>query len=148
MQRILKGVFIDRLPHKFIRQQVLCIVASQEKLRQNVFMNFPWPVVLYIYGVLLIVGGLIGYVKAKSVPSAVAGLICGFIALFLGYRYARHPAPYVALVLALALIFLMGRRYLNTRKPMPALPIVILSIIVAIAQICVILFVGLGNEPL
>ncbi len=40
-----------------------------------------------------------GYVKAKSVPSLVAGLVCGFIALFLGYRYAWHLAPYAALVL-------------------------------------------------
>ena len=109
----------------------------------------PWPVLLlYIYGILLIIGGSMGYVKAKSVPSLVAGLVCGFLALLLGYRYAWHFAPYAALALALVLIFLMGRRYLNTRKAMPALLIVVLSIVVAIAQIYVILFEGLGNEPL
>ena len=109
----------------------------------------PWPVLLlYIYGILLIVGGLMGYIKAKSVPSLVAGLVCGFIALFLGYRYTWHFAPHAAFILALVLILLMGRRYLNTRKAMPALLIVVLSIVVAIAQIYVILFEGLGNEPL
>ena len=61
----------------------------------------PWPVlILYIYGILLIVGGLMGYVKAQSVPSLVAGLVCGFIALFLGYRYAWHFAPHAAFILA------------------------------------------------
>ena len=53
-----------------------------------------------------------------------------------------------ALILALVLIFLMGRRYLNTRKPMPALLIVVLSVVVAVAQIYVLLFVGVGSEPL
>ncbi len=109
----------------------------------------PWPVLLlYIYGILLIVGGAMGYVKAKSVPSLVAGLVCGFIALFLGYRYAWHFAPHAAFILALVLIFLMGRRYLNTRKAMPALLIVVLSVVVAIVQLYVIFFVGLGSEPL
>ncbi len=108
-----------------------------------------WPVLLlYIYGILLIVGGAMGYVKAKSVPSLVAGLVCGFIALFLGYRYTWHFAPHAAFILALVLIFLMGRRYLNTRKAMPALLIVVLSVIVAIVQIYVLLVVGVGSEPL
>ena len=108
-----------------------------------------WPVLLlYIYGILLIVGGLMGYVKARSVPSAVAGLVCGLIALFLGYRYTWHEAPFAALILSLVLLFMMGRRYFRTRKAMPALLIVVLSVIVAIAQVYVILFEGLGNEPL
>jgi uncharacterized membrane protein (UPF0136 family) len=109
----------------------------------------PWPVLLlYIYGILIILGGLMGYIKAKSVPSLVAGLVCGFIALFMGYRYAWHFAPHVAFILALVLIFLMGRRYLNTRKAMPALLIVVLSVIVAIVQLYILIFVGAGSEPL
>jgi len=89
-----------------------------------------------------------GYIKAKSVPSLVAGLVCGFIALFMGYRYAWHYAPWVALILAIVLIVMMGRRYLNTRKAMPALGIVVLSVIVAIVQLYVLIFVGAGSEPL
>ena len=109
----------------------------------------PWPVLLlYIYGILLIVGGAMGYIKAKSVPSLVAGLVCGFIALLLGYRYTWHFAPLSALILSLVLIFIMGRRYLNTRKAMPALLIVVLSVVVAVVQVYVLLFVGAGSEPL
>ncbi len=109
----------------------------------------PWPVlILYIYGILLILGGAMGYIKARSVPSLVAGLVCGFIALFLGYRYVWHFAPHAAFILAIVLIFLMGRRYLNTRKAMPALLIVVMSVIVAIVQLYVLLFVGVGHEPL
>jgi uncharacterized membrane protein (UPF0136 family) len=109
---------------------------------------FQWPVfLLYVYGILLIIGGAMGYIKAKSVPSLVAGLICGLLALFIGYNYTWHLAPYAALALAIVLIFLMGRRYLRTRKAMPALLIVALSVIVAIVQVYILLFVGTGNDP-
>jgi uncharacterized membrane protein (UPF0136 family) len=104
-------------------------------------MSFP-VLLLYVYGILLIVGGAMGYVKAKSVPSLVAGVVCGIIALLLGYYYTWHFAPHAALLLSLLLIFLMGRRYLNTRKAMPALLIVVLSLIVAIVQVCVIFAVA------
>ncbi len=43
---------------------------------------------------------------------------------------------------------MMGGRYLRTRKAMPALLIVVLSVIVAIAQIIVLLTIGPGSEPL
>ncbi len=109
-------------------------------------MTFAWPVLLlYIYGILLIVGGAMGYVKAKSVPSLVAGVVCGVIAILLGLDYTWHWAPIAALILAIVLILLMGRRYLNTRKAMPALLIVVLSVIVALVQIYVMATEGLGN---
>jgi uncharacterized membrane protein (UPF0136 family) len=104
-------------------------------------------VLLYIYGVILILGGLTGYIKARSVPSLVAGLVCGLIAIFLGYDYVWHFAPHCAFILALVLIFL-GRRYLRTRKPMPAVPIVVLSVIVALVQLYVLFVLGPGNAPL
>ena len=109
----------------------------------------PLPVLLlYVYGILLIIGGLMGYLKAQSVPSLVAGLVCGFLALFLGYRYTWHFAPHVAFILALVLIIIMGRRYLNTRKAMPALLIVVLSLIVAVVQIYILLVLGPGSDSL
>ncbi len=112
-------------------------------------MNLGWsPIILYIYGILLIFGGLMGYVKAKSVPSAVAGLVCGIISILMGLRYTWHYAPYVMLVVSLVLLFLMGRRYLNTRKAMPALLIVVLSIIVAAVQIYVLFVPGPGTDAL
>ena len=99
-------------------------------------MSFP-VVLLYVYGLVLILGGTMGYVKAKSVPSLVAGVICGVIALLLGYYYTWHFAPEAALLLSILLIVIMGRRYLRTRKAMPALLVVVLSFIVAVVQISV-----------
>jgi uncharacterized membrane protein (UPF0136 family) len=105
-------------------------------------------VLLYVYGMLLIFGGTMGYVKARSTPSLVAGVVCGLIAIFLGWRYTWHYAPYAALILALFLIFIMGRRYLRTRKAMPAMMIVVLSAIVALVQIYNLATIGPGNAPL
>jgi uncharacterized membrane protein (UPF0136 family) len=101
---------------------------------------------LYVYGVLLIVGGAMGYVKAKSVPSLLAGVICGLIIIITALNYTAHDAPYVALLVALVLIVLMGRRYFITRKAMPALLIVVLSVIVAVVQVYILLSVGNGTE--
>jgi hypothetical protein len=66
---------------------------------------------------------------------------CGLIALLLGYYNPWHFAPHVALLLSLFLIFIMGRRYLRTRKAMPALPVVVLSLIVAVTQVYVLVVV-------
>jgi uncharacterized membrane protein (UPF0136 family) len=108
---------------------------------------FQWPVLLlYVYGILLIVGGIMGYVKAGSTPSLVAGVICGIIAIICGACYTYTFSSPLALILSLVLIFLMGRRYLRTRKAMPALLIVILSVIVAIVQIYLMATVGLGTD--
>ena len=104
-------------------------------------MSFP-VLLLYLYGILLILGGVMGYVKAKSIPSLVAGGVCGIIALLLAYYYPWHFAPHAALLLSLLLIFLMGRRYLRTRQPMPALLIVALSLVVAVTQIVVLVTVS------
>jgi uncharacterized membrane protein (UPF0136 family) len=99
-------------------------------------MSFP-VLLLYVYGALLILGGLMGYVKAKSVPSLVAGVVCGVIALLLGYYYPWQFAPEAALLLALLLIVIMGRRYLRTKKLMPAGLVVLVSLVVVVVQVIV-----------
>ncbi len=131
---------------KFGNEEASEPIAHGGKVRQNGVM-IPLPVLLlYVYGVLLILGGAMGYVKAKSVPSLVAGVVCGLIIIITGLNYASYDAPYVALLVALVLIFLMGRRYLVTRKAMPALLIVVLSVIVAVVQVYILLAVGNGTE--
>ncbi len=89
-----------------------------------------------------------GYIKARSTPSLIAGTVCGLIAILMGYRYTWHFAPHVALLLSLLLIWMMGRRYWQTRKPMPALLIVVLSIVVAVVQLYILFIIGPGSEPL
>ena len=88
---------------------------------------------LFVYGGLLILGGLIGFLKAKSKASLIAGSVSGLLACLLGglassgWPYAHHAG----LVLALALFALMGKRFYFSKKFMPAGFTTVLSLVVA-----------------
>ncbi|KAJ9182677.1 hypothetical protein P3X46_006643 [Hevea brasiliensis] len=58
------------------------------------------------YGLILVVGGLVGYVKKGSVASLGGGVGTGLVL--------------VLAVCAAALMFIMGQRYVQTSKIMPA----------------------------
>jgi len=74
--------------------------------------------VLWIYIVLLVVGGMIGFLKAKSQVSLIMSV--AFAALLA--LCAAHVVfqPYVADILLAALLVVFGMRLAKTKKFMPA----------------------------
>lgn len=74
------------------------------------------------YGFFVLAGGLLGYWKARSMPSLIAGTIFGIALLVSGYYQAQgmRVGLLVALGLAAALLVIMGIRFAKTRKFMPA----------------------------
>ncbi len=79
-------------------------------------------VVLLIYAVLLIVGGVIGFVKARSKASLIAGVVSGLIALaavFISDRYNEDGGYALALLLAVVLFVFFGYRASLSKKFMP-----------------------------
>ena len=50
----------------------------------------------FAYGAAVALGGIMGYVKKRSVPSLVAGVACGSLALFGAYmvRFMEDPTVY------------------------------------------------------
>ncbi|MBO0862473.1 MAG: TMEM14 family protein [Chloracidobacterium sp.] len=92
--------------------------------------------VVLIYGILIAAGGVMGYVKAHSAPSLIAGSISG-IAL-LGAAWAMMKDSYsagwwISLIVA---VLLLGRFVNAARsgfKMMPGGMVIILSIIVIAA---------------
>ncbi|NJL56020.1 hypothetical protein HC928_13175 [bacterium] len=90
----------------------------------------PGIVAAIAYGILAIVGGILGYVQAQSKISLAAGCGCGILLLlcaalqFQGHSWALLAATAITVVLLLA--FLM--RWLKTRKFMPAGLMLILGI--------------------
>jgi len=69
-------------------------------------------IVVMGYGVFTMVGGVIGFVKAKSVASLVAGVGCGLalIACALGMQQGNR----VSAMAAIAIAVLLGARFFMT----------------------------------
>ncbi len=74
-------------------------------------------IILWVYGALVLAGGVMGWVKAKSKPSLIAGVAFGAALIATGWcPYAR----WVGATLAAALGVIMGVRFGQTKKFMPA----------------------------
>jgi uncharacterized membrane protein (UPF0136 family) len=90
-------------------------------------------VTLAIYGVLLAVGGLIGYFKAGSRPSLVAGMLSAVAAFAaLGLSVGRGQlGTALGSLLAIVLFVLFGYRYaVKTGKFMPSGLLAVISLVV------------------
>ncbi|KAG0141935.1 hypothetical protein CROQUDRAFT_51013 [Cronartium quercuum f. sp. fusiforme G11] len=72
------------------------------------------------YALFVAGGGLIGYLKASSVPSLIAGGTSGALIGLGTYRAQVHGKPDLVFAVSLALTLFMGRRFLNSGKMMPA----------------------------
>jgi uncharacterized membrane protein (UPF0136 family) len=90
-----------------------------------------------IFGALTIVGGIIGYVKAGSTPSIIAGSITGLLLIIAGFLLSEHRAAGLAnaFVVSLLLAAQFVPKLLRTGKMMPAGMMSILSVIGLIVAI-------------
>eukprot|EP01147_Barroeca_monosierra_P000161 gene161-3552_t len=76
-----------------------------------------------VIGTIVAFGGIMGYLKKKSVPSLIAGSGSGLAYMITAYliRSGHSTAGYqTAFVLSLALAIVMGRRTAKAKKFMPA----------------------------
>jgi len=91
--------------------------------------------IVWIYGSLVLVGGVMGWVKAKSVPSLVSGLAFGAALIFVGYgiKLGHRNDVIAAMVIAGLLAVIMGARFARSKKFMPAGLVAILSVAVVVA---------------
>lgn len=86
--------------------------------------------VLWIYIVLLVVGGVMGYVKGKSVVSLVMSLIFAIpLALIAA---GRLRVDYLEDILLVLLLVVFGMRLAKTKKFMPGGLMLIATIIVLV----------------
>ena len=91
-----------------------------------------------VFGILTIAGGIIGYVKAGSMASIIAGSISGVLLLLAAWLMPEHQSAglVVALVVSLLLAAQFIPKFFRTFKVMPAGLMSVLSafgIILAIA---------------
>jgi uncharacterized membrane protein (UPF0136 family) len=84
-----------------------------------------------VFGILTIAGGVIGYVKAGSMPSIIAGSISGILLLVAAFLLPDHRLAGLAIGLIVSLL-LAGQfipKFIRTGKVMPAGMMSILSAI-------------------
>ncbi|XP_048364455.1 transmembrane protein 14C-like isoform X1 [Sphaerodactylus townsendi] len=82
-------------------------------------MSVDW--IGYGYAALVASGGVIGYAKAGSVPSLAAGLLFGGLAGMGTYQQSQDPKNiWLSLIASGTLTGVMGMRFYNSRKFMPA----------------------------
>ncbi|MEW6156275.1 MAG: TMEM14 family protein [Verrucomicrobiota bacterium] len=83
--------------------------------------------ILWIYIVLLVVGGLIGFIKGKSKVSLVTSVV--FAALLSLCAAGIIFQPYVADILLAVLLVVFGVRLTKTKKFMPAGMLLVLTLL-------------------
>jgi uncharacterized membrane protein (UPF0136 family) len=90
-----------------------------------------------IFGVLTVVGGVIGYVKAGSVASIIAGSITGVLLLVAAFLLPDHRAAGLAtaFIISLLLAAQFVPKFIRAGRVMPAGMMSILSVIGLIAAI-------------
>src|ERR1044072_6541627 len=97
----------------------------------------PAKIYFIIFGLLTIVGGVIGYVKAGSTASLIAGGISGVVLLAAAFLLPGHPV--LGLIIAGVVSLLLAARFIpnfmQTGKVMPAGLMAVLSVIGVIVAI-------------
>ena len=90
-----------------------------------------------IFGILTVVGGVVGYIKAGSVASIIAGSITGVLLLVAAFLLPEHHAIGLAtaLIVSLLLAAQFIPKFLKTGRMMPAGLMSVLSVIGIIAAI-------------
>ena len=89
-----------------------------------------------VYALLVIVGGVLGFVKAGSRPSLIGGLVGGLALLAAGWGISRGQVwgLQAALVLTLALLVFFIVRYIRTRAFMPGGLMAVLSLLALVGE--------------
>lgn len=75
-----------------------------------------------VYGVLTFVGGIIGYIEAKSTPSLISGVISGILLIAGGILSLNGAAwaEIAALVITVMLVIVFAWRLIKTKRFFPA----------------------------
>ena len=97
----------------------------------------PGPIVMLVYAALLIVGGLIGFYKAGSKISLIAGSVSGVLVLiaYLVTRSNMTVGLWIGAVLALLLSGNFIQRWVGTGKMMPNGGMAIISVAVLVVLV-------------
>jgi uncharacterized membrane protein (UPF0136 family) len=89
---------------------------------------------IWVYGALMILGGIMGFVKVRSKASLLSGVGLGLGLLACGYGVScgSENSLIVAVVIASLLLVLFAVRFTKTRRFMPAGMLAVLSLVAVV----------------
>jgi len=91
-----------------------------------------------VYGILVVLGGAFGYLKARSKPSLIMGVLLGLALIvsgFLGLQGWGSWWPVLGVTLTAFLLVFFGYRFARKRKFMPAGMLATLSLVVMLLDV-------------
>lgn len=90
---------------------------------------------IFGYALIVGIGGVFGYMKAKSTKSLLAGLISGLILLIAWFLATKTPTVGlgIATLMAAVLLVVFITRFVRTRKFMPAGMMMLLNLVATVA---------------
>lgn len=94
---------------------------------------------ILLYALLVLAGGILGYVKARSKPSLISGVVSGIALAIAWYISLQNPLvgfPLAALF-ALGLLIVFAIRFRKTNKFMPAGLMAILSLVATVGFVTI-----------
>ena len=79
-------------------------------------------IIALIYGILAVVGGIVGYLKARSKPSLISGIVSGLLLVIGALRAAQGIVSglWLVKIVTLVLVIVFIIRLVKTKKFMPA----------------------------
>ena len=100
-----------------------------------------YPLVLYIYGVLMIVLGAISSYGTKKSHSIVLGGITGVVMILAGLLFTNVGIVglYIALACSTYLTIAFAQRYRKTKKFYPTAVLSVMSLVVAVTSVMVLI---------
>lgn len=111
---------------------MLLLIVSTTPQQENK-MNYKI-VVVFVYAALLLIGGIIGYIKADSLPSLIMGVVSALLVAASGFAMLRSLAwgNTSALLLSGLLFLFFSYRFTNSFKFMPAGLMALISLAVLV----------------
>ncbi|MDJ0511254.1 MAG: TMEM14 family protein [Crocosphaera sp.] len=87
-----------------------------------------------VYGILLLIGGIIGYVTAKSKPSLISGVVSGLLLLVTSFLQLQQIALafILARIVTILLTVVFAIRFWKTKKLMPAGIMLVVSVAILV----------------
>lgn len=117
---------------------VNCLATAAAKSKSTQVLTMEIGIVAaFVYGILALIGGIIGYVQASSKISLLSGSISGLLLIIAAFLQLQGQiwGLFVATFITAALVVFFSLRLAKTRKFMPSGLMIILGVLALILMV-------------